>query len=99
MVAAENRDDEWQRWREERMRYEVLSLIHSECGGDPACILRVSEMVDELGVWREELYRVLEFLDRKGYITYHGAGPRISITNKGVEFVRHTARRRRSIRD
>lgn len=99
MVAAENRDAEWQRWREERMRFEVLLLIYSECSGDPGCIVRVSDMVGELGVWREELYRVLEFLDRRGYIIYHGAGPRISITHQGLDFIRHNARRRRSIRD
>ncbi len=65
----------------------------------PRSLVRVSAFADQLGVWREELFRVIEFLDRKGYLVYHGAGPSVSLTRQGVDYVERHAGRRRSIRD
>jgi hypothetical protein len=97
--SGENLRDSRLRWREERMRFEVLAAIHQACEGKTGCALRVATFTDQLGIWREELFRVLDFLDRRSYIEYHGAGPRVSVTQKGVDYVEHLARRRRSLRD
>lgn len=101
MVAADN-GDSWlqrQRWRQERMRFEVLAMLYQGCDGKTGCVLRVSTFADNLGVWREELFRVIEWLDRKGYLVYHGAGPSVSLTRQGVDYVERYAGRRRSLRD
>jgi hypothetical protein len=100
-MAVSGDKDEWlhrQRWREERMRYEVLAAVYRECEGKVGCTLTVSAFAQELGIWREELFRVLEFLDRKGYIVYHGAGPLVSLTRMGLDYVERTGGRRKSIR-
>lgn len=80
------------------MRYEVLAAVYAGCEGQPGCTLPVSSFTDDLGIWREELFRVLEFLDRKGYLTYHGAGPLVSITQRGVDYIHRDGGRRKSIR-
>jgi CTP-dependent riboflavin kinase len=87
------------RWREERMRYEVLAAIYHACGAQTGCELRVADFTEQLGIWREELFRVLDFLDRRRYIEYHGAGPLVSVTQQGIDYVEHLAQRRRSLRD
>ena len=100
-MAASGEKDSWlhrQQWRGERMRYEVLDAIYRACEGKPGCTLVVSTFAQEMGIWREELFRVLEFLDRKCFLVYHGAGPRVSITRTGVEYIERTGGRRRSIR-
>jgi hypothetical protein len=100
-MAAPGDNDAWlhrQRWREERMRYEVLAAVCRECEGKVGCTLTVSAFTQELGIWREELFRVLEFLDRKGYIVYHGAGPLVSITRNGVDYIARLGGRWKSIR-
>ena len=81
------------------MRYEVLATLYQACEGKAGCALTVSRFSQELGIWREELFRVLEFLDRKGYIIYHGAGPLVSITRRGIDYIEQEAVRRRSIRE
>ena len=80
------------------MRYEVLAAVYAGCGGEVGCTLPVSTFTEELGIWREELFRVLEFLDRKGYLAYHGAGPLVSITRKGADYIERSAGKRRSVR-
>ena len=81
------------------MRYEVLAAIHDGCAGKPDCALVVSAFTQDLGIWREELFRVLEFLDRKGYIIYHGVGPLVSITRRGIDYIERSTERRKTIRD
>src|SRR5687767_4533860 len=100
-MAVSGNDDSWlhrQRWREERMRYEVLAAIYQGCEGKAGCTLVVSAFAQELGIWREELFRVLEFLDRKGFIVYHGAGPLVSMTRNGIDYIERMGGRRKSIR-
>jgi hypothetical protein len=101
MVVTDNRG-KWihrQSWRDERLRYEVLEKLYETSQGRPDRVLHVAGFAEGLGVWREELFRGVEFLDRHGYVTYHGAGPEVSITVKGVEYLERKAARRRSIRD
>jgi hypothetical protein len=100
-MAAPGDKESWlhrQRWREERMRYEVLEAVYREVEGKTGIALVASAFTQRLGIWREELFRVLEFLDRKGYIAYQGAGPLVSMTRHGVEYIERTCGRRKSIR-
>jgi hypothetical protein len=100
-MAAAEKGDAWlerQRWREERMRFEVLALLYEACGKETDCIVRVSDFAAGLGVWREELFRTVEYLERRGYLHYHGGGPSVSITQQGIDYIESEARRR-SIRD
>lgn len=90
---------ELQRRREERMRYEVLLMVYGatrEAAGRPVSAVRFAQ---ELGVWQAEVFRVVEWLERKGLLLYHGAGPTVSLTPRGVAYVEREAGRRRSIRD
>jgi Mn-dependent DtxR family transcriptional regulator len=101
-MAATETEGMWihrQAWREERLRYEVLKALYEKCQGQSGRVMRVAGFGECLGVWPEELFRGVEFLDRHGYVTYHGAGPEVSITSKGVEYLERKAARRRSIRD
>ena len=88
-----------QQWREERLRFEVLERLNRASQSLPDRVLRGCAFAEGLGVWRQEVFRVVEFLDRRGYLTYHGAGPAVSITNKGIDYVQRSAWRRRSIRE
>ena len=101
MAAAKGHDGwlERQRWREERRRYEVLRSLYEACGGARDCIVRVAGFAEGLGVWREELFRSVEFLDRRGYVNYPGAGPAVSITRKGIDYLTSRAGKRRSVRE
>lgn len=81
------------------MRYEVLVALYEVCGRVPGCAVHFSRFAEELGAWREELFRAVEWLDRKGYVRYHGAGPVVSLTEKGVDYIQRDARQRRTIRD
>lgn len=87
-----------QQWREERMRYDVLANLKKASLSRAGTVLQVREFDDGL-VWRQELFRVLEYLDRKGYVTYHGPGPQVSITVKGIDYIDRMARRRHSLRE
>jgi hypothetical protein len=100
-LTAEDRDSwlELQRKREERMRYEVLNLISTSVGGQPEVEKNVSSFIHQLGTWHAELFRVVEWLDRQGFIRYCGAGPTVCLTPRGVAFLDSAAGRRRSIRD
>jgi hypothetical protein len=101
MVITEN-EGMWiyrQSWREERLRYEVLETLYEKSEGQPGRVLRVAGFGEGLGAWPEELFRGVDFLDRHGYVTYHGAGPEVSITSKGIDYLERKAARRRSIRD
>lgn len=99
-MTAEDRPSwlQLQRQREERMRFEVLTMLHQATEGKLAAPCNVSTFADQLGVWRAEVYRTVEWLDRQGLIRYMGAGPTVSLTAKGAS-VLERADGRRSIRD
>ena len=87
-----------QREREERMRYEVLLMLYEATGGNTDRPLTVARFVNDLGVWAAELFRVVEWLDRHGYVEYLRAGPTVALTTQGITYLRQDARKRRSIR-
>jgi len=100
-MTLSTESDSWlrqQRWREERVRFEVLAAVYEACGGRKGCALAASQLTERLGIRREQLFRALEFLDRNEYLTYHGAGPMVSIAQRGIDHIEHRSERRRSIR-
>lgn len=100
MVAE--RLDGWaeaRRQREERMRHEILDMIHRVSAGDTGRLIHCAAFAQDLGVWKEEVYRVIDFLDRAGFIRYRGAGPVVCMTRRGVEHLASEAGARRRIPD
>lgn len=85
--------------RDERMRYEVLQMLHRAAGGDSSEIVNAWAFAVDLGVWHAEVFRVVEWLERAGLVRYHGVGPAISITPRGIEYLASERNRRRTIRD
>jgi hypothetical protein len=100
-LTIEEKDSwlELQRKREERMRFEVLDLIFASVNGQADVELNVSGFVHHIGTWHAELFRIVEWLDRRGFIRYCGAGPTVCLTRAGVDFVGSEAGKRRSIRE
>ena len=81
------------------MRFEVLSLLYQATEGGVERPLNVVKFTEDIGTWELELYRVVEWLDRRGFVRYLGAGPTVSLTERGVDYIEKEARRRKSIRD
>ena len=88
-----------QRRREERMRYEVLLMLYRATEGAMDRPFNVVRFTQDLGVWHAELFRVVEWLDRKGFVRYLGAGPTVSLTPRGIAYIEREAAGRRSLRD
>ena len=87
------------RQREERMRYEVLALLHRAACGSTERETNAWSFALDLGMWHAELFRVVDWLERRGLVRYCGAGPTICLTPAGAEFVELGARERHSIRE
>lgn len=81
------------------MRYEVLDMLCSVSRGDPERPINCGSFAQEIGVWREEIFRVIDFLDRIGFVRYLGAGPLVSITARGIDYLERGAGRRKRISD
>lgn len=99
-MTAEDKDSclELQRKREELMRYQVLRMLYEATHGLSEVKCNIAHFDFDLGTWRAELFRVVEWLDRTGFLRYCGAGPTVCITDKGVAVMQEEDRRR-SIRD
>ena len=85
--------------REERMRYEVLGMVCRAARRDPNEAVNCAPISDTIGVWREEVFRVLEFLDHAGLVRYCGPGPRVCITPRGIDYLFGEGRERKAIPD
>ena len=85
--------------REERMRYEVLGMVCRAARRDPNEAVNCAFFTDRIGVWREEIFRVLEFLDHVGLVRYCGPGPKVCITPRGIEYLYGEGRAHKSIPD
>lgn len=85
-------------WSEEQLRYCVLLTVYAET--EACCDREVAgnAIGAALDLRCEDLYRVIHFLEYNGYLDYRGAGPRVCLTRKGIDYVRQIARRRHSIR-
>jgi hypothetical protein len=100
MSAAERRDPEKDGWRrrQERMRFEVLRMLHQATHGDPDQRVEAWGFAHDLGVWEEELQNTVVWLEQAGYLRVYHPGLAISITLAGIHYLEHGAGRRRTIR-
>lgn len=94
-IAATGRAD----WDEERLRYHVLSAIYERAGASCERTVTGTEIGAVLNLKFEDLFRVIHFLEVKGYLKYLDAGPRVCITAAGLRYIEELAGRRRSLRD
>ena len=85
--------------REERMRYEVLRIVCQAARRDPNEEVTCAPFSESIGAWREELFRVLEFLDRVGLLRSCGVGTKVCITPRGIDYLYGEGRRRKAIPD
>lgn len=79
------------------MRYEILSMLYHAADGEVGREINCWSFATELGIWHAEVFRVLEYLDRRGYLKYRGAGPVVSLAPKGRDFMVSGSGGRRSI--
>ena len=84
---------------EERLRFEVLQGIHEVAGGDGTVEVNAAPFAGVLGVPLERIFAVVEFLSREGYLAYRGAGPRVSLTRRGLDYLHGHSGRRGTLRD
>lgn len=84
--------------RRERQRYWLLAGVLERTGGDGGVPVHALEIGQAISLSREETFRLVQFLAQHEYLHYVGAGPRVHITQKGIEYLTREARRRRSIR-
>lgn len=90
MAAAES-EESWldlQRQRERRMRYELLALLVRLSEEKAGHWFDAADLGEELGAWQGEVYRVLDWLDKKGFVSGWGVGRYVSATLNGVERIR-----------
>jgi predicted transcriptional regulator len=85
-------------WRREQLRYSVLELVFQRTGSNCELSVTGSEIGAALELPYEELYRVVHYLENRGFLNYRGAGPRVCITTKGIRYLEELSGRRRSIR-
>ena len=85
--------------REERMRYEVLGMVCRAARRDPTASVNCAPFHDSIGVWREEVFRVLDFLDHAGLVRYGGPGPKVSITPRGIDYLYGQGKWRKGVPD
>lgn len=82
----------------ENTRFLVLELTKRECGGEPGRCVTAWSFAEQLGIWQTELFRIIDFLDRAGYLDYCGGGPQVALTQKGLDYLVHDRGRRETIR-
>ena len=85
-------------WREERLRYQVLRFVYDHVGADCAAILMSAEIQGALALSGDEVQRVLQWLQQRGYVRCAGLRPGISLTTQAIEYLENAARRRQSLR-
>lgn len=84
---------------DERLRFSVLRAVYEIAAGGPTVVVNASHFPTLLSIPAERIFAVVEFLSREGYLAYRGAGPRVALTERGVEYVEAAARRRGTLRD
>ena len=77
----------------------LLAGIYERAGGRRETPVSGLEAGEALGLSREDTFRFVQFLAQRDYLNYMGAGPRVCLTEKGIELLTRSRSRRRSIRD
>ena len=101
-MAAAEEERSWvdlQRMREERMRFEVLSLIHRLAHGELHVEVHAGLFANDLGLWSTEVFRVVDFLAQRGYVEYLRAGPVLRLTEAGALLIDASDEGRRLVRE
>lgn len=99
MEVREESRAERPEWRRQRARFRLLRWVYDRTGGTPDVPVSGPEIEPALGVPREQLYRLIQYLEDRGYLRYLGAGPRVSISQQGIDYISLLAGRRESIRE
>lgn len=86
-------------YSEERLRFEILRGVYENAHGDPAVEVNASRFAGALAVPLEQVFAVVEFLSREGYLAYRGAGPRVALTRRGIDYLQDDSGRRGTLRD
>lgn len=89
--------DEGRRERE-RQRYRVLEAIYRSSRGRCIQLVVAREVARDLGMLVEELYKSICDLQEAQLLDYLGAGPRVCLTDTGIDYIERVADRRRSVR-
>lgn len=82
----------------ERERFRLLQHVHDRSRGEPGVALICSQIADELGLLRAEAATLIDDLVGGAYLIYAGNEPSVSITTKGILYLRRVAGRRCSVR-
>ena len=82
------------------MRFEVLDMLYQAADRCADFPVEVGGFVRKLGVWQDELDRVIRYLTDQQYIRLAGELPRtVCLTVKGIDYIERDSHRRRTIRD
>jgi hypothetical protein len=84
---------------DERLRFKILRAVYEAASYDAAAEVNASRFAPALSVPLERVFAVVEFLSREGYLAYRGAGPRVSLTQRGIDYVEAESGRRGTLRD
>lgn len=85
-------------WGEERLRYDVLRFIYEHAGASCQQEVTGAQIGAALHLAYEDLYRVIHYLETRGYLDYRGAGPKVCLTETGFSYLSEIAGRRRTVR-
>lgn len=77
-------DEEYE--AQEQTRRAVLRKLY-ELGRDSGEAVGGRDLAYEMGLTREETFRILEFLAGRGLVDYLGAGPLVRISSRGSSLV------------
>jgi hypothetical protein len=84
---------------EERLRFEILRGVFEVAEGNAAVEVNASRFAGVFSVPLERVFAVVEFLSREGYLAYRGAGPRVALTQRGIDYLEGDSGRRGTLRD
>ena len=87
------------RWFEERLRYQTLRYIFDTAGPNCDQIITGPQIGVGLGLRSDEIFRVVDWLDRHGYLHGFGSRPDLCLTPKAIAFFEAASERRKSLRD
>lgn len=88
------------------MRYEVLCAVYHAASRYPCIRIDSPHFLQGLGIWRQELERHVGYLEAIGFLAAgdeemeasEGGASVTCITQRGIDYIQHEARRRRTVR-
>jgi hypothetical protein len=95
--GRQRRDQEVE--RQERLRYEVLERLYLLTGTSNGGATLGGEVEDQLGLSMGGYASAVADLQRLGYLTCKGAADEFHLTERGLDYMRQGAWRRRSVRN